>query len=93
MPHMLLPRVRRQCFYFSRALIHLVVDFGQGCNIAIEDGEALGYFLRDLTSVAQIPAALESFEAIRIPRAHMVQFASRQVGGLLSEEERKKAGQ
>ncbi|KAJ7877024.1 hypothetical protein B0H13DRAFT_2054489 [Mycena leptocephala] len=67
--------------------------FGQGCNIAIEDGEALGYFLRDLTSVAQIPAALESFEAIRIPRAHMVQFASRQVGGLLSEEERKKAGQ
>ncbi|KAJ6584442.1 hypothetical protein B0H19DRAFT_1105076 [Mycena capillaripes] len=66
--------------------------FGQGCNIAIEDGEALGYFLRDLTSAAQIPAALESFETIRIPRAHMVQFTSRQVGGLLSEEEQKKAG-
>ncbi|KAJ7626641.1 hypothetical protein DFH06DRAFT_735464 [Mycena polygramma] len=66
--------------------------FGQGCNIAIEDGEALGYFLCDLTSAAQIPAALESFETIRIPRAHMVQFASRQVGGLLSEEEQKKAG-
>ncbi|KAJ7166349.1 hypothetical protein C8R43DRAFT_985591 [Mycena crocata] len=66
--------------------------FGQGCNIAIEDGEALGYFLTDLSSPAQIPAALESFQAIRVPRAHMVQFASRQVGGLLSEEERKKAG-
>ncbi|KAJ7904828.1 hypothetical protein B0H13DRAFT_744638 [Mycena leptocephala] len=67
--------------------------FGQGCNIAIEDGEALGYFLRNLESVAQIPAALESFETIRIPRAHSVQFASRLVGGLSSEEERKKAGE
>ncbi|KAJ7037696.1 hypothetical protein C8F04DRAFT_1256575 [Mycena alexandri] len=66
-------------------------DFGQGCNIAIEDGEALGYFLQNLESAAQLPAAIESFESIRIPRAHMVQFASRQVGGLLTEEERKKA--
>ncbi|KAJ7726479.1 hypothetical protein B0H16DRAFT_1592352 [Mycena metata] len=65
--------------------------FGQGCNIAIEDGEALGYFLQNLESVAQLPAALKSFESIRIPRAHMVQFASRQVGGLLTEEERQKA--
>ncbi|KAJ7505798.1 hypothetical protein B0H11DRAFT_1976249 [Mycena galericulata] len=67
--------------------------FGQGCNIAIEDGEALAYFLRDLTSAAEIPTALESFETIRVPRAHMVQFASRQFGGTLSEEESKKAGQ
>ncbi|KAJ7258725.1 hypothetical protein B0H12DRAFT_1109266 [Mycena haematopus] len=66
--------------------------FGQGCNIAIEDGEALGYFLQDLTSTADIPAALKHFEKIRIPRVHMVQFASRQVGGRLSEEELKKAG-
>ncbi|KAJ7863515.1 hypothetical protein B0H14DRAFT_2505384 [Mycena olivaceomarginata] len=65
--------------------------FGQGCNIAIEDREALGYFLQNVTSPAQIPIALEHFETIRIPRVHMVQFASRQVGGLLSEEERKKA--
>ncbi|KAJ7062250.1 hypothetical protein C8F01DRAFT_1137003 [Mycena amicta] len=65
--------------------------FGQGCNIAIEDGEALGYFLNNVTSPTEIPHALESFEAIRIPRAHMVQFASRQVGGLLSEEERRTA--
>ncbi|KAF7357416.1 FAD/NAD(P)-binding domain-containing protein [Mycena sanguinolenta] len=45
----------------------------------------------NLASTAEIPVALEHFETIRIPRAHMVQFASRQVGGLLSEEERKKA--
>ncbi|KAJ6584490.1 hypothetical protein B0H19DRAFT_387553 [Mycena capillaripes] len=64
--------------------------FGQGCNIAIEDGEALGYFLRDITSVGQIPAAIQSFETIRIPRAHSVLFASRLVGGLLSEGEQKK---
>ncbi|KAJ7366327.1 hypothetical protein DFH08DRAFT_797318 [Mycena albidolilacea] len=66
--------------------------FGQGCNIAIEDGEALDYFLRSLTSAAQIPAALESFETIRIPRAHMVQIACRRVGGLFTEEEQKITG-
>ncbi|KAJ7320825.1 hypothetical protein DFH08DRAFT_1034681 [Mycena albidolilacea] len=65
---------------------------GHGFNIAIEDGEALGYFLRDVTSAAQIPAALANFETIRIPRAHMVQLASRHLGGLLSEEEQKKVG-
>ncbi|KAJ7863520.1 hypothetical protein B0H14DRAFT_2574899 [Mycena olivaceomarginata] len=63
-----------------------------GCNIAIEDGEALDYFLRSLTSAVQIPAALESFETIRIPHAHMVQIACRRVGGLLTEEEQKIAG-
>ncbi|KAJ7082974.1 hypothetical protein C8R44DRAFT_822673 [Mycena epipterygia] len=67
--------------------------FGQGSNIAIEDGEALGYFLSNLASPAQIPAALKSFERIRVPRAHMIQFASRQVGGRLNAEEMKNAGQ
>ncbi|KAJ7854920.1 hypothetical protein B0H13DRAFT_2358182 [Mycena leptocephala] len=55
--------------------------FGAGSNAAIEDAEALGYFLRDLASAEQISAALKSFK-----------FASRQVGGRLSEEERNKAG-
>ncbi|KAJ6529597.1 hypothetical protein B0H19DRAFT_1192891 [Mycena capillaripes] len=67
--------------------------FGSGCNNAIEDAEALSYFLRDLESAAQISAALESFETIRMPRAHTIQFASRQVGGRLSKEEQSKAGQ
>ncbi|KAJ7880429.1 hypothetical protein B0H13DRAFT_1630400 [Mycena leptocephala] len=66
--------------------------FGAGSNTAIEDVDALGYFLRDLASTAQTSAALESFKAIRMPRAHTIQFASRQVGGRLSEEERKKSG-
>ncbi|KAF7344313.1 FAD/NAD(P)-binding domain-containing protein [Mycena sanguinolenta] len=66
---------------------------GHGFNIAFEDGEALGYFLWDITSAAQVPAALANFETIHIPRAHMVQLASRHIGGLLSEEERKKIGQ
>ncbi|KAJ7158015.1 hypothetical protein C8R43DRAFT_948856 [Mycena crocata] len=64
---------------------------GQGGNIAIEDGEALAYFLHGLTSASQISAALESFEKLRIPRAHLVQLASRQMGGFLSEEEREKS--
>ncbi|KAJ6498722.1 hypothetical protein DFH09DRAFT_1203854 [Mycena vulgaris] len=68
-------------------------NFGLGCNIAIEDGEALGYFLQNLASPAQIPAALASFAAVRVPRAHMVQFASRQIGGRLTPEEQKQAGQ
>ncbi|KAF7369122.1 FAD/NAD(P)-binding domain-containing protein [Mycena venus] len=67
--------------------------FGTGCNTAIEDGEALGYFFRDITSAAQIPAALQSFKALRMPRAHIIQFASRHVGERLSEEERENAGQ
>ncbi|KAJ7823104.1 hypothetical protein B0H13DRAFT_1659254 [Mycena leptocephala] len=66
--------------------------FGAGSNTAIEDVDALGYFLRDLGSTAQTSAALKSFKAIRMPRAHTIQFASRQVGGRLSEEERKKSG-
>lgn len=92
---MLLPRVRTDFlwFYLNALVLTSFKDFGQGCNIAIEDGEALAYFLRDLPSAAQIPAALESLETIRIPRAHMVQFASRQIAGRLSEEEREKAGQ
>ncbi|KAF7329309.1 FAD/NAD(P)-binding domain-containing protein [Mycena kentingensis (nom. inval.)] len=65
--------------------------FGQGCNIAIEDGEALGYFLSSVSSPEEIATALESFEKIRIPRAHMVQFASRQVANTLPEEEKRDA--
>ncbi|KAJ7082953.1 hypothetical protein C8R44DRAFT_753559 [Mycena epipterygia] len=64
--HAVIPRVSYQSAYF-----------GQGCNIAVEDGEALGYFLSNLASAAQISAALESFEKIRVPRAHMVRCSSR----------------
>jgi salicylate hydroxylase len=77
----------------SRVFMHIFrSDFGAGSNAAIEDAEALGYFLRDLASAEQISAALKSFKVIRMPRAHTIQFASRQVGGRLSEEERNKAG-
>jgi salicylate hydroxylase len=65
---------------------------GQGCNIAIEDAEALGYFFRDVSNPAQLTQALESFESLRVPRAHMVQFLSRQAGGLLRGAEKDKAG-
>nr|GAT53075.1 FAD-binding domain protein [Mycena chlorophos] len=62
--------------------------FGLGCNLAIEDGEALGYFLSNVTSASELPQALERFTALRVARAHMVQLAGRQVAGLVSEEEK-----
>ncbi|KAK7023086.1 FAD/NAD(P)-binding domain-containing protein [Favolaschia claudopus] len=58
---------------------------------AIVIGDAAHAVTPHVTSITQIPTALERFEQIRIPRAHKVQFASRQVAGLLSEEERKTA--
>jgi len=72
---------------------HAITPFiGQGCNIAIEDAEALGYFFRDVSTQAQLNGALDSFESLRVPRAHMLQFSSRQAGGLLREEDKVKAG-
>ncbi|KAJ7644518.1 hypothetical protein FB45DRAFT_898105 [Roridomyces roridus] len=93
------PRMSAWCA--ARAVIigdaaHAVTPhFGQGCNIAIEDGEALAFFLRSLPSSSEehIRQALHSFAELRIPRAHMVQFASRQRVGLLTEEEKKERPQ
>ncbi|KAF7320586.1 FAD-binding domain protein [Mycena chlorophos] len=62
--------------------------FGLGCNLAIEDGEALGYFLSNVTSASELPQALARFAALRVARAHMVQLAGRQAAGLVSEEEK-----
>lgn len=59
------------------------VDVGQGCNIAIEDAEALGFLFRDVTGPAAVAERLALFEKLRMARAHHVQFSSRQIGGVL----------
>jgi len=75
---------------------------GQGCNIAIEDSEALGYLFRGTTlptsTSTNVPAPeitnrLAIFQSLRMKRAHLVQFTSRQAGGLLKGEAKEKAGE
>jgi len=75
---------------------------GQGCNISLEDAEALGYLFRDIalpgSSSTNAPAPeivrqLAIFQSLRMKRTHLVQFASRQAGGLLKDEAKEKAGE
>lgn len=68
-------------------------DVGQGCNIAIEDAEALSFFLRDATGLEDVNLRLKNFERLRIGRAHHVQFSSRQVGGILRGPQKENAGE
>ena len=74
---------------------------GQGCNIAIEDAEALGVLFKGVTVptalstenlIPEISKKLQIFQTLRIKRAHLVQFSSRHLGGLLKGEEKEKAG-
>jgi salicylate hydroxylase len=89
--HAMTPRMYGRCS--PTHLSHFrPLDVGQGCNIAIEDAEALGYFFRDVSNGTQLTEALESFETLRVPRAHLVQFSSRQAGGLLRGEDKDRAG-
>jgi salicylate hydroxylase len=70
--------------------------------MAIEDAEALGYLFRDIrlpmSSSASAPfpeitKLLATFQSLRMDRTHIVQFTSRQLGGLLEGELREKAGE
>lgn len=61
---------------------------GQGCNITIEDAEALGYVLRGVQSPAEIPAALEKFVVLRKPRAELVARRSRELGNIQSDDDK-----
>ncbi|KAL8280400.1 hypothetical protein RQP46_007048 [Phenoliferia psychrophenolica] len=67
---------------------------GQGCNIAIEDAEALGFLLRDLKKgdKAGISQAFSLFESLRKSRATYIQLTSRMAGGMLTGEEAERIG-
>ncbi|KAF7985676.1 hypothetical protein HWV62_2225 [Athelia sp. TMB] len=65
---------------------------GQGCNIAIEDAEALGFLLRDTAGPEDVASRLARFEKLRMERAHHVQFSSRQVGGVLRGAQKDNVG-
>lgn len=59
---------------------------GQGCNIAFEDAEALGYVLADVTEGGEIASALHRFLKIRKERAEFVARSARHMGGMLGPE-------
>ncbi|KAI2614099.1 FAD/NAD(P)-binding domain-containing protein [Hypoxylon fragiforme] len=63
---------------------------GQGCNITIEDAEALGYILRDIESPEAIPAAFEKFVSLRKDRVDFVARRSREVSHLQTDEDKTK---
>ena len=50
---------------------------GQGSNQAIEDGGALGFLLRDVKEVGEIPLRLSLFDKVRRKRASRVQILSK----------------
>jgi hypothetical protein len=71
-------------------------DTGHGANMAMEDGEALGYILSDIGTVStespeQLDEAIQErfqkFMSIRVARSHYVQKAARLAGGISPPEE------
>jgi salicylate hydroxylase len=57
----------------------MLPHLGQGANQSVEDAVALGVFLEG-RSAAEAPAALKAYDALRRPRASMVQTEARQNG-------------
>lgn len=61
----------------------LCADTGQGSAQALEDAEALSYFLAEPHPFAadrclrSLPSALKAFESLRVPRARLVQDTAR----------------
>jgi salicylate hydroxylase len=78
-------------------------DLGQGCNIAIEDAEALGYLFRDIMLPAsystngapapEITKQLAIFQSVRMKRAHLIQGMSRQAARMQKGEVKEMAGE
>ncbi|KAK6208079.1 hypothetical protein LQW54_007125 [Pestalotiopsis sp. IQ-011] len=60
---------------------------GQGCNITIEDAEALGFVLRNVDSPEALPDALEQFVKLRKERAQYVARRSRELGNVQSDDD------
>ncbi|KAI0385874.1 FAD/NAD(P)-binding domain-containing protein [Hypomontagnella monticulosa] len=63
---------------------------GQGCNITIEDAEALGYLLRDAESPDAITPALEKFMSLRKDRVDLVRRRSHELGNIRTDEDKTK---
>lgn len=63
---------------------------GQGCNITIEDAEALGFLLRDVESSEGLPVALQMFMSLRKARVDFITRRSRELGDIRTDEDKTK---
>jgi salicylate hydroxylase len=63
---------------------------GQGCNVTIEDAEALAYLLKDAHPADDFELTLKKFVELRKDRVQFVARHSREIGNVESEEDRKK---
>jgi salicylate hydroxylase len=80
---------RGKCVLIGDAAHAVTPHAGQGCNITIEDAEALAYLLKDARSSDDLTATLEKFTSLRRDRARFVLRRSREMGNIQSEEEKK----
>ena len=55
---------------------------GHGCNLTIEDAEALGVLLRDVNNASQLHGVFERFHELRRERADIVASRSHQLAGI-----------
>lgn len=70
---------------------HSIIPYaGQGFNIALEDAEALAYFLRDTHTSKDVAAALETFVDARRGRVNLVRRMAMHVAGFPPAEEKGK---
>lgn len=69
--------------------VHAVTPHaGQGCNITIEDAEALAYLLQDVKVTDDLTNTFEQYVALRKDRTQLAQRYSRQLGNIESHEQK-----
>jgi salicylate hydroxylase len=80
---------RGKCVLIGDAVHAVTPHAGQGCNITIEDAEALAYLLKDARPSDNLTATLEKFTTLRRDRVRFVLQRSREMGNIQSEEDKK----
>ncbi|KAE9373163.1 FAD/NAD(P)-binding domain-containing protein [Stipitochalara longipes BDJ] len=80
---------RGKCVLIGDAAHAVTPHAGHGCNLTIEDAEALAYLLKDAAPSDNLTATLEKFATLRRERARFVLRRSREMGNIQSEEDKK----
>ncbi|PMD41750.1 FAD/NAD(P)-binding domain-containing protein [Hyaloscypha variabilis F] len=80
---------RGKCVLIGDAAHAVTPHAGHGCNLTIEDAEALAYLLKDAKPSDDLKPILEKFTSLRRERARFVLRRSREMGNIQSEEDKK----
>jgi len=80
---------RGKCVLIGDAAHAVTPHAGHGCNLTIEDAEALAYLLKDAKPSDDLKPILEKFTSLRLERARFVLRRSREMGNIQSEEDKK----